>query len=93
MMAYQILTGCLRVIVADLLQLDTSNRTRGHHLRLKKRLVNSHRRHASFCHRIVDSWNGLPADVVAALNLNTFNNRLKKLWANRKHTLRTEVPG
>ena len=89
-MVYQILTGCLRVRVADLLQLDTSDRTRGHHLKLKKRRVNSHLRQTSFCHRIVDSWNSLPADVVAALSLNTFKNRLDKLWANRKYTLRTD---
>ena len=89
-MAYQILTGCLRVRVADLLQLDTSDRTRGHHLKLKKRRVNSHLRQTSFCHRIVDSWNSLPADVVAAPSLNTFKNRLDKLWANRKYTLRTD---
>ena len=88
-MTYQILTGCLRVSVIDLLQRDTSERTWGHQLKLKKIRVNSHLRQTSFCCHIVEIWNSLPAEIVAAPNLNTFKNRLDKLWMNKRYTLRT----
>ena len=37
------------------------------------------RRYSLKC-RVTNQWNNLPEAIVTALSLNTFNNRLEKLW-------------
>ena len=87
-MTYQILTGHLRVDIADLFEQDPSDRTRGHQLRLKQIRVSSHLRQASFCHRVISTWNGLPAEVVSSPSVDTFKNRLDKQWKEGWYELR-----
>ena len=43
-----------------------NNRTRGHSLRVKKRRVKTVVRQRSYTQRVVNAWNGLPGNVVAA---------------------------
>ena len=85
---FQILTGNLKVRENYLLERDPSLRTRSHGLKLKQPRVSTQLRQASFCSRVVPSWNGLPAEVVSAPNVNTFKNRLDKCWADRFYELR-----
>ena len=40
-------------------------------------------RQNSFSHRVVNSWNDLPEEVVLADSLNQFNNRLEFFWKQR----------
>ena len=49
-----------------------SDRTRGHCLRVKKRRVNMVVRQGTFTQRVVNAWNGLPGNVVAAEKVDTF---------------------
>ena len=46
-----------------------SDRTRGHSLRVKKRRVKTVVRKGTFTQRVVNAWNGLPGNVVAAEKL------------------------
>ena len=57
-------------------------RGRGHsHSVYKRGLVKGlNVRKYSFKCRVTDQWNNLPEKVVMATNINTFKNRLDKLW-------------
>ena len=88
-MTYQILTGRMMVRTADLLERDLSDRTRGHQLKLKRVRVSSHLRQNSFCYRVVTPWNSLTDQVVSATSVNSFKNRLDKLWKDRWYDLRS----
>ena len=54
-----------------------NNSTRGHGFKLTKTVSNN-----VFCNRLVDCWNGLPADVVSSPNIDIFTNRLEKVDLN-----------
>ena len=64
----------------DLLPRDTDRITRGHYLKLKKRYTKTATRQHFFSNRVVDTWNCLPSEVVSSPSLNSFKNRLDKLW-------------
>ena len=55
-------------------------RTRGHSLKLKVERAKYDLRKYSFPVRIVNVWNALPDEVVLSENINSFKNRLDKLW-------------
>jgi len=59
--------------------------TRGHQHRLFKTRAELDVRRNAFSHRIVNDWNGLPAEVVEAPTVNTFKNRLDKWLAPDKY--------
>lgn len=52
---------------------------RGHPLKLKKNQCSTDTRKHFFSHRVIDSWNALPEEVVTAPSLDCFKNRLKSL--------------
>ncbi len=54
---------------------DTSG-LRGHSLKLKKEWSRLDLRTFTFCQRVVNMWNDLPADVVAAPTTKAFKNLL-----------------
>ena len=64
---------------------DHGTRTRGHHLKLKKLVAKSAIRKNFFSVRVVDLWNSLPQEVVSAVSLNSFKNRLDKHWNHLKY--------
>ena len=68
-----------------LFEFDNNNITRSHPYKLKKPRFNSKKYQHFFTNRIVNPWNGLPADVVSAETLNAFKNKLDKHWAHRKY--------
>ena len=49
-----------------------SDRTRSHFLRVKKRRVKTVVRQGTFTQRVVNAWNGLPGEVVAAEKVDKF---------------------
>ena len=80
---FKYLTGIYKV-PTDFIPLDT-NRTRGHSLKLKKQSAKKHVRCNAFSRRIVNSWNALPEEVIAAPTLNCFKARLDKEWRDFKY--------
>ena len=63
--------------------------TRGHTHKLAKERSRLLLRINSFGLRNVNSWNSLPDHVVTAPNMNTFKNRLDKLWS--KHPIMYDI--
>jgi len=57
-------------------ELNTSTRTRGHCLRIKRQASKSNRRSHFFCIRVVSWWNNLPEPVVTSPSVNCFKERL-----------------
>ena len=50
---------------------------------------------SSFCLRVTDTWNNLPARVIESNSLNVFKSRLDKAWDNAefKYNYRSSPPG
>ena len=59
-----------------------SSRTRGHQHKLFKEATTKLVRSQSFSRRVVNDWNSLPSDVVAANSVNVFKNKLDEHWEN-----------
>ncbi len=70
------------------LTLDTKPAaTRGHSLKLKKERCKKTSTQKFFRHRVVDLWNSLPEEIVAAPSLNALKNRLDKHWSDYQYIL------
>jgi hypothetical protein len=52
--------------------------TRGHSLKLEKKRCRTTRRLRSFPHRVIDTWNSLPEEVISAPSVNAFKQRVDK---------------
>jgi len=63
-------------------QINETN-TRGHPLKLYKNACMHNFRKYFFTHRVVDTWNALPAEVVNSVSVNSFKARLDKYLNNR----------
>ena len=78
---YKLLTGKMRVKCEQFFEVEQQDRTRGHHLKLKKKRAG----HVSilnfFSNRVVNLWNCLPKEVVEAASTNAFKNKLDQHWA------------
>jgi hypothetical protein len=87
---YKIIRGIYDEDVSPEFQRVEGNR-RGHEYKLFKRRTQSlDIRKYYFSNRVVDPWNSLPGDIVAAPSLNAFKNRLDKYW--RNHPYRFDMP-
>ena len=64
----------------SLFVLNTDGHTRGHPLKIAKPRASTRVRRNAFTVRIVNDWNGLPADVVCAPGLNSFKSKLDAHW-------------
>ena len=60
--------------------IDDDTTRRGHSLKIKKVRAEKELRKHFFGNRIVNLWNSLPENVVTAPSINSFKNRLDKLW-------------
>ena len=67
-------------------EMDTSGRTRGHSLKLRKKRCEMDIRKYFFSSRVVDRWNALDEKVVTAGSLNLFKEMLKKQRRRRDST-------
>ena len=75
-LVYQLLHGLVDFDWRHLFTLADNTRTRGHELKLAKFRARLEVRRHSFCYRVVNSWNALPASVVSAPSVNSFKSRL-----------------
>ena len=64
----------------DMFCRNSGGRTRGHSMKLGKRYARLDVRKYFFANRVVDTWNGLPEEVVSACSVNAFKNRLDEHW-------------
>ena len=55
------------------------SRTRGHNMKIMKRVAKRDVRKHFFSHRVVENWNSLKDDVVSARNIHSFKERYDKL--------------
>ena len=60
----------------------SENNTRGHHLKVKKKKATKNTTLNVFSNRVVNDWNNLPREVIAANSTNAFKNQLDKFWMN-----------
>ena len=68
-------------VIGNLIEFQASH-SRGHQFNVAKPSINKHLncRLFSFKHRVREQWNNLPEPVVSANTINTFKNKLDKLW-------------
>ena len=78
---FRIVKGYDRIPVDSLFDLRRNERTRGHALTLKKPVAQLGCRASSFAVRVVNDWNRLPDEVVAADSVKTFKKRLDASWS------------
>ena len=77
---FKMLQGYYDPNVEKVLELDENRRTRGHNLRLKQRPFKTDIGKFSFPSRTSRIWNALPKEIVNATSINSFKNRLDRLW-------------
>ena len=78
---YKILTGKYDSSLPSILQRNSSSVTRGHSLKLHTYRPKYDLCKYFFTVRVINLWNSLPESVVSAVSVNSFKNRLDKLWA------------
>ena len=66
--------------------------TRGHSLKIFKERANTKLRQNHLLIRAVDAWNHLPENVVTAPSLDSFKNRLDKLWCDQPVKFEFDAP-
>ncbi len=77
-LGYKILHGSLEGIQwRDFFQMADTSRLRGHVLKLKKERSRLDLRKFTFSQRVVNVWNGLPADIVTAPTAKVFKKLLE----------------
>ena len=79
---YRIFTGKDNLAPEKLFCTTQDQRTRGHRYKIYKQRCSTKLRSNFFSSRVVDSWNSLTDEVVEAVNINTFKNRLNSHWKN-----------
>ncbi len=57
---------------------------RGHSKKIYKRRARLDKRKYAFCNRVVNIWNGLPAEVVNAESVKSFERKLDKFWRGQR---------
>ena len=78
---YKIISGKYDPSVCKFIKFKkTEHNTRGHKYKIEKEYTRLNIRKYSFIHRSVDTWNNLPAHVVNAKTVFSFEVRLDKLW-------------
>ena len=72
--------GLDKIDYKQFFQVDSINRTWGHKYEIIKQRSRLEIRKHFFSQRVVNTWNSLQAHVVEAETLNSFKNRLDKVW-------------
>ena len=80
---FKILTGKVKLDATKFFEKARNQRTRGHHLKLKKKQVRGQARANFFSNRVITLWNKLPEEVVSAKTTNQFKSRLDRYWAEK----------
>ena len=76
---------------ARLFNLSNSDFTTGHNLKLIKPSCNTRTFHQFFTNRTISLWNSLPSDIVNAVSINTFKNRIDDHFSYLKYTTHLDV--
>ena len=63
------------------------NMTKGHIFQIMKIRCKKSLRINSFPNRCIDDWNKLPEDIVISDSVNSFKNKLDKLWYHDRYSL------
>ena len=83
-MAYNIMTGTVRIDTHNIFNLRMNSTTRGHRYKILEQHAKSFVSQSTFCNRIVNDWNDLPYHTIEANNINTFKYALDKHWFDKK---------
>jgi len=76
---FKMFQGLSIVDINTFFELDSTGRTRGHCLKLKKGRVSADLRQHIFSERIINIWNGLEPSIVESQSLNIFKSKLQSL--------------
>ena len=79
---YKIMTGKMDISKDDFFKTSKLS-TRGHRLKIFKQHATTLNRINTFSSRIVNEWNSLPSEIVNAISVNSFKERLDKHWIER----------
>ena len=71
----------------QLIVMSTDTKTRGHSLKLHLQSCTTRVRHNFFSQRVMSWWNSLLEDVVSAILVDSFKNRLDNHWKNIMYNL------
>jgi hypothetical protein len=77
---FKLATGAYYGDISNLLVFSDQKHLRGHKFKLHTRHSRTNIRKNYFGNRVVEPWNSLPAHVVEAPSLGTFERRLDKAW-------------
>jgi len=83
---FKIMTGKERIVRSQFFQLSICEyQLRGHTMKLLKQRTSLGVQKFSFSQHMVQEWNKLSQDVVNAMSVNQFKNRLDKFWRRYGH--------
>ena len=71
----------------QMFNIGTTDKTRGHSFKLEKKRCNTSQRQHFFNQRIIEHWNGLPAEIVEAKSLNSFKEKVDNHFCAYRHSL------
>ena len=77
-MVWKIMHGECAIRPNDIFEMDSSNRTRGHPLKIKVNRTNLSVRSRYFSSRVINPWNALSSEAVLANSLDSFKGRLHR---------------
>ena len=84
---YQMFNGGVDMDPSHFFKLASEATTRGHPYKVRKPAESNRVRRSAFAIRVVNDWNGLPAEVVCSSTVNTFKARLDAHWALHRYFL------
>ena len=77
---YKLLNGYYDVDWTEFFMISPVQNTRGHHMKLYKKLSKLQLRSNFFTHRVINMWNYLPEAVVSASTVSLFKHELDEYW-------------
>ena len=63
----------------DFFEMEVEKRTRGHTLKIHKKVARLDCRRYSFSQRVVNNWNALPVEAVSCTTVNSINGKIAPL--------------
>ena len=75
---------CIYAVLQNFIQLSLTLTNLGHRFSIYQSQVHYDIRKFNFTNRIISVWNSLPDAVVSANTVNTFKNKLDRLWQDQE---------
>ena len=88
---FRISKGMSTTSLESFFELDTSGRTRGHSLKLRRRRFRTDTREFFFSQRVVNRRNALDEEVVSAGSVEVFKERLRKFCELKKGLFKESI--